>query len=362
MKKITKFFLRWFKNNFITSYSDGPKDLILYVTSTCNQKCSHCYYSAELNQKTDLTFKEYEKISKDLGVIESILIGGGEPFTRKDFAEIIGLFYKNNNTKRFGIPTNCTLYKRMNDVIRKVIASCPEITLAINVSIDGLEKTHNEIRKYPDAFNKALKNLDLLLNDFNEYNNISFSITSTIMKENSNEVSRLRSYIEKKYKHKVGISWNYVRDINKSYSELLPEMKKLEEITFTKFRPKKNDNFFSRMLTRVENEIRFENIEKRKQSIPCVAGKSMGVIYANGDISSCEMLPAFANFKSKKDFIKIWDSSGRKIQRKMIASNGCSCTHECFIGPSFVGNKLLPIYALKLLVKNLIREYKLSKK
>ena len=85
---------QWFKNAFLTSYKSAPRELILYVTSTCNQKCSHCFYSAELNQPNDLSFADYELISKNCNDIEAILIGGGEPFIRKDLPEIINIFYK----------------------------------------------------------------------------------------------------------------------------------------------------------------------------------------------------------------------------------------------------------------------------
>ena len=97
-----------------TVNEDLPRILILYVTSTCNQSCGHCFYAASLNQKTDLKFDEIEKISRDLGQVDNILVGGGEPFTRTELPDILRLFYDNNGTRMFSIPTNGTLLGRIN--------------------------------------------------------------------------------------------------------------------------------------------------------------------------------------------------------------------------------------------------------
>ena len=353
---------QWFKNAFLTSYKSAPRELILYVTSTCNQKCSHCFYSAELNQPNDLSFADYELISKNCNDIEAILIGGGEPFIRKDLPEIINIFYKNNNTLRFGIPTNCTLYPRMFDSIKKLIKLCPNAKFGINVSLDGLEETHNKIRRYPNAFNKSIKNLEKLSKDFKNYPNISFSVTSTLMKENIRDVAGLEKFIKSKFNSVIGISWNYMRDINKSFKEILPSISILNEITIKNIEPSNKENFFNKLHRRAINELRFQNMEKNKQAVPCAGGTQMGVIYANGDVSSCEMLPVVANIKMHKSFKKAWNSPSRLSQRNDIIQNKCVCTHECFLGPTIMGNKLMLLIMPILAFKNYLREFKTRKK
>ena len=349
---------RWFRNAYLNDYQSSPRELILYVTSTCNQKCSHCFYSAELNQPDDLSFADYQTISENCKVIEAILIGGGEPFTRRDLPEILNLFYKNNNTRRFGIPTNCTLYSRMNESLTKLIKLCPNAKFGINVSLDGLEETHNKIRRYPNAFNKSVENLEKLISDFKNNPNISFSITSTLMKKNIKDVFGLENFIKHKFKSVVGISWNYLRDINKSFKDILPPISSLVQITAKNIEPSNKDSFFNKMYRRAINELRLQNIEKNKQALPCVGGTQMGVIYANGDVSSCEMLPVVANIKTYGNFKKAWNSPSRLTQRKDILLNKCVCTHECFLGPSIMGSKFMPIVFPLLAMKNYFRELK----
>ena len=38
-----------------------------------------------------------------------------------------------------------------------------------------------------------------------------------------------------------------------------------------------------------------KTIEQKTQVIPCLAGQSSVVVWGNGDVSSCEMLPAIGN-------------------------------------------------------------------
>jgi MoaA/NifB/PqqE/SkfB family radical SAM enzyme len=47
-----------------------PPILILFIISTCNMKCEHCFYWQELNQKDDLSYDEICALSDDLGRVE----------------------------------------------------------------------------------------------------------------------------------------------------------------------------------------------------------------------------------------------------------------------------------------------------
>ncbi len=96
-------------------------------------------------------------------------------------------------------------------------------------------------------------------------------------------------------------------------------------------------------------QLRREALEKQKQPVPCVAASEIAVVSANGDVLACEMLPALGNLKNSS-FLEIWNSQSMKELRKKIAAGECSCTHECFLYPSFLKEiKSRPILALKFL-------------
>ena len=56
-----------------------PKRLntvVFFVTSVCNEKCRHCFYWEELNQKGDLTFEQIRRISETMPAIYGSLAFG----------------------------------------------------------------------------------------------------------------------------------------------------------------------------------------------------------------------------------------------------------------------------------------------
>src|SRR4029078_152442 len=83
-----------------------PPFMIVFINSICNLTCEHCFYWKNLNQRDDLTFEEFEKLSRELGEFENLNQSGGEPFMRKEFAQIVKLFLKNNRVKEVYVPTN----------------------------------------------------------------------------------------------------------------------------------------------------------------------------------------------------------------------------------------------------------------
>ena len=70
----------------------GLESVFLFVTSTCNSLCRTCFYWDELNQGRDLSFAQIESLSRTAPKFHKLWISGGEPFMRKELAEIIELF------------------------------------------------------------------------------------------------------------------------------------------------------------------------------------------------------------------------------------------------------------------------------
>ena len=77
--------------------------MIVHVTNHCNFRCEHCYI--DFSPKKDLTLAELSDLGKRVGRLFWLDIGGGEPFLRKDLAEIIASF----DHQVVQIPTNGSL-------------------------------------------------------------------------------------------------------------------------------------------------------------------------------------------------------------------------------------------------------------
>ena len=84
-------------------------------------------------------------------------------------------------------------------------------------------------------------------------------------------------------------------------------------------------------------DISLRTLEEKTQVIPCYAGKSHMVVYGDGGVSSCELLPKIGNIK---------DSSWREItttekfrkQKQDIKDKKCHCTHNCAMLDSILFN------------------------
>src|ERR1700757_1518196 len=80
----------------------APVVLNILVTSVCDMRCTHCFFTDELDdrprKKLQMKTGEIERIAEPLGGNLGVLIlAGGEPFTRKDLPEIVNAFYRHNN-------------------------------------------------------------------------------------------------------------------------------------------------------------------------------------------------------------------------------------------------------------------------
>jgi molybdenum cofactor biosynthesis enzyme MoaA len=70
----------------------SPVLLNILVTSVCDMRCTHCFFTDELDdrprKKLQMKTHEIERISETLGGNLGVLIlAGGEPFTRKDLPQ-----------------------------------------------------------------------------------------------------------------------------------------------------------------------------------------------------------------------------------------------------------------------------------
>src|ERR1041385_5318982 len=95
-----------------------PALLSILVTSVCDMRCKHCFFTEELDdaprKNLQMTTAEIEKISETLGGNLGVLIlAGGEPFTRKDLPEIVRAFRRNNKLESVYLMSNGQIQKRI---------------------------------------------------------------------------------------------------------------------------------------------------------------------------------------------------------------------------------------------------------
>lgn len=333
LRKIKKFIhLSLFKNHFKT-----PPILIFFVTSACNSKCPHCFYKDNLNQKNDLSLSEIEKISRSLGRVYQLLLSGGEPFLREDLARICELFYKNNHLEELQIPTNSLLADKIAQEVEIILRKCPRIELNLNLSLDGREKMHDSMRGVKGNFKKVMENYRNLARLKKIYKNLFLNIVSTVTRKNIDDLFVLTDWVVKNMPlidhHYLGYQRGrfYTDKIN------LPKIDKLIRLNqkIERLYQGKNNLIYTSLLKKI-NKIKIEVLAGKRQIIPCLAGRLIGVIYEDGKIANCEMLPPIGKIK-RGNFPEAWGEKARVSQQKeIIEKKVCYCSHECFLSPSVV--------------------------
>lgn len=122
------------------------------VTYRCNARCSMCNrFKAPSKPEEEISVETIRKLPK----MYFTNITGGEPFIRTDLKDIVYELYKKSN--RIVISTNGFFTDRIIDL-------CKEFpNIGIRISIEGMEKTNNEIRGLQDGFNRGYTTLKKLI-------------------------------------------------------------------------------------------------------------------------------------------------------------------------------------------------------
>lgn len=314
-----------------------PPFMIVFINSICNLTCEHCFYWQNLNQRDDLTYDEFKKLSLELGEFEILNLSGGEPFIRPDFADICTLFIENNGVKQIYVPTNAYFTERTEKELRKLLRSKTLELFACEISLDGMPEYHNRFRGNPKSFEKAMETHDMLAQLQKEDPRVRIHSNAVAMSENMDEIWQLTEYLHERCYAMEHHNLAVIRGDRKNPSLQGPGLDKYKELYrhVADVWKDREDNRFGSSVEPMLQWAKVKTIESDSQYVPCKAGILSGVVYANGDVSVCETHPPLGNLR-QKSFFEIWDSEEAMTLREQIRAKQCYCTNEVFLWPSIV--------------------------
>jgi len=340
--------------------SKGLDTLIHFVTNRCNAKCGFCFYLEELNTPTDeLTLEEVGKIAGQLGSLRGLLIGGGEPFLRKDLVEVIGTYVRQCNVEVVQIPTNGFYTERIVAGVEKLTSDFSKLNLTISMSIDAVGEDHDIIRKVPGMFKKIEETSAALTSMKNKEKSLRIIVVSVLTPDTISKSSGLADYVREQIQ--PDLHWfEPVRGdedaaANMAFSE--SDFRFLHNNLNYYLRKAKGNSssiYASGVLNNMITEFSLENfkisyenfISSKKWPVTCSAGKKIVVLYPNGDLAPCELKDSLVNIR---DFdFNIYEAlkmDGFEKIRKDVQKHVCDCSHGCFI-PASTRNSLP--YLLKI--------------
>lgn len=154
------------------------------LTHRCNLRCIHCYLDTPAEDHQELTTSQWLAIIDQIAAAGclNLLITGGEPLLRHDFAEIY------QHAKRKGmlvtIFTNGTL---INEPILELFGDLPPY--AIEITLYGAsQKTYESITRVPGSFAKCMQGVRNI-----KKTNLRLNLKTILMKTNQHELAEIRA-------------------------------------------------------------------------------------------------------------------------------------------------------------------------
>lgn len=308
------------------------KHLIVHVTNHCNFRCKHCFI--DFSPKRDMKLESYQKIGRDVGPLFWLDIGGGEPFLRKDLAEIVSAF----DVNVVQIPSNGSLPKLMVEQLRRMRRESNR-DIVISLSVDGTRETHDEIRGQQGSWDQLWDTMA----ELRQIEGIYVKCLSVLQNGNSHQILEMMEAVREKGPDFHSVILFRGEGIDENVS--LPPMDRLRELGPEIFKIQESYGYgsnafaahFLRNFHRYVWNVSLDILEQERQVIPCYAGTTHAVIMGNGDVSSCEMLPPVGNLNNSS-WNDIMESDAFKEQVQGIKDKKCHCTHNCALFDSIFFN------------------------
>jgi radical SAM protein with 4Fe4S-binding SPASM domain len=147
------FFLKRNYVNVLRKLKIRPGPLLVHWLSTyrCNSHCKYCEASANDVKSDELTTAQIKNVLDDLCSLKTqyFFVTGGEPLIRTDLFDVLD--HAKQKGMKIGMITNSLLFYKHGKKIKDIGLD------SIYTSVDGLEKTHNKNRGYPNAYDTTLE-------------------------------------------------------------------------------------------------------------------------------------------------------------------------------------------------------------
>ena len=309
-----------------------PVNFTIGLSYQCNSRCRTCCIWKSRNNSR-LGLDEYEKIFANIGPsAHEVILTGGEPFLREEIVEVCQLAAKYLKPKIIIIPTNGLSPELIFSKARQILAQCPGIKLAVNLSIDDIGKKDDLIRGFSGAFDKAKQTFWSLRKIKDK--NFSLKIHTVISKFNAGRIPEIHRYIAAQLKpdaHILEIAEERT-ELGNIGSDIAPGPENYFRAADFLIREIKNQRLSG--LSRITQAFRLEyyNLVKKlllekREVIPCFAATASCQITPDGEVwACCIKSESMGNLKDNNyDFKKIWRSQKARDLREKIKQRKCFC-------------------------------------
>jgi mycofactocin radical SAM maturase len=287
----------------------APVNVTWEVTLKCNLRCAHCLSDAGLESAKELSTAECRKLIDQLAALKvfQVNIGGGEPFIREDFLELLDRAHDRGLVTC--VSSNGLLIDRS---LARHLAGMA--MLYLQVSLDGATAEVNDPIRGQGTYARVLAAMDNLVRE-----EVRFSINTVLTRKNFSQLESLRS-LALGYGAELRVSRFRPSGRGKhSRASLAPETEQLE--AFAEWlerhdRVRTGDSFFC-----------LTSEKRRRQGLDmCGAAKMTCCISPTGDVYPCAFLqetPFFAGNVRERSFKTLWDDSPVFVGLRNLTVDTC---------------------------------------
>src|SRR6478736_5907535 len=109
----------------------SPVFLNILVTSVCDMRCTHCFFTEELDDR-------------------------GRKKLQMKADEIGRSFYENNKLDSVYLMSNGQIHQRIFPDVTRILEECPKLNVTVALGIDGVKDAHEKIRRKEGSWDKAI--------------------------------------------------------------------------------------------------------------------------------------------------------------------------------------------------------------
>lgn len=305
-----------------------PVSGILELTSRCNLKCVHCYLGPQEEQRAkralEMSTERVKALIDEMAEAGCLylLITGGDPMVRKDFAEI----YRHAREQGLIVTVFCDGILA-NDAIIELFQELPPYVVEVSI-YGGTAPVYEAITRIPGSFPRAMAGIRRLLDG-----GIHVSLKTVLMEPNRHEIDLMRAIAED-----FGVTFRLDsaifpclpdRDDSVLKLRVEPAVAVREELLRD---PKRVESWQTYIEAR-------RDLPAAEQTYICGAGVTNFYVDPFGNASPCLMTTQYRYSTEDRSFAEMWRNDLGRLRgntpRAEYGCNSCSKRTACAACPAF---------------------------
>ena len=289
----------------------------LDLTHRCNLRCVHCYLSPNNNAREELRTEQWHAILDEITAAGclNLLITGGEPLVRKDFAELYS--HAKTNGMLVTVFTNGTL---ITERILELFQELPPYEVEISL-YGATAVTYETITGFKGSYQRCIQGIQHLLD--RQINLRLKTILMTLNRHEFDAIGNMAKAYGVKFRFDAAIFPCMNGDPRPLGLRVPPEEVVDKEFSDLK-RVGEWQDFFDK----------FQHVPVTDDLYQCGAGRIMFHIDSYGNLSPCVMVNTIKYDLRNGSFLTGWNEIIPRIRKKTVTTSAVcgQCEQKLFCG------------------------------